>query len=80
MQVVHDLDIIDNELKSCLYIVVLGELWLLKKSVQIICGAMFVIGFHNLQKKVIVAIMDRNVTLKGSSFTNLLHFALLESI
>ena len=50
MQVVHDLDIIDNQLKSCLYIVVLGELWLLKKSVQIICGAMFVIGFHNLQK------------------------------
>lgn len=49
MQVVDYLDIIHNQLKSCLYIVVLRELWLLKQSVQIIYRAMSVIGCYNLQ-------------------------------
>lgn len=50
MQVVDNLDIIHNQLKSRLYIVVLRELWLLKKSVQIIYRAVFVIGCYNLQE------------------------------
>ena len=50
MQVVDNLDIIHSQLKSRLYIVVLRELWLLKKSVQIICRAVFVIGCYNLQE------------------------------
>lgn len=49
MQVVDNLDIIHGQLKSRLYIVVLRELCFLKKSVQIIYRAMFVIGCYNLQ-------------------------------
>lgn len=50
MHVVHDLDVIHDQLKSCLNIVVLRELWLLKKSIQSICRAILVIRCYNLQE------------------------------
>ena len=50
MHVVHDFDIIHEQLKSCLHIVEVRELWLLKKPTNSSSRAVFVIHRYNLQE------------------------------